>query len=366
MRRLFALLFLPACLTRPAPYESPPLPTPTQKPTAEARTEAPAPTATATAQALPEPPPKDGMPVATRGVLRREQADAILKLGDPPVVKLLEAGAEPRADLSFDLKAKEKQSTDMRMSIAMQVSQPGNASPAARLPEVSILLDLANGSRNKEGDVEVTGTVAKIAVIPQSDAEANAAKDIASALEPTKGLKVTYVVSSKGRARNLKVDAGKIPPRARQLVEQLKQSFEAMSTPLPVEPIGVGARWQVINRIQSGADVLQFTTYTLRAADKGKLELESEVVQYAAGPSFTPEGMSAPVQINEFMSRGKGASTVLLTKVAPETSAAALKGRILMTVPQGGETLVDTEVGVRFIKPGSAPAPAPAAKPKKP
>ena len=46
----------------------------------------------------------------------------------------------------------------------------------------------------------------------------------------------------------------------------------------------------------------------------------------------------------------------------------ALKGRILMTVPQGGETLVDTEVGVRFIKPGSAPAPAsaPAAKPKKP
>lgn len=368
-----SLVMVAACLTRPAPYESPPLPAPGPAKTAEPAASVSGPTPSASAAASAAAPQDqaagpDGLPVSKSGVLSAAQANAILKLGEPPVVKLLSPGSDPKTALAFDLKPKSKQTTEMRMTIAMAVSQGGAQAAPSRLPEVSVLLDVTTGSRTQEGDIGVTGEVAKVLVLPKGDAEAAVAKEIAASLEPTKGLKVTYLVSPKGRARNLSVDTAKVPARAKQMVEQLKQSFEAMSVPLPVEPIGVGARWQVISRMQSGADVLQFNTYRLLSAQDGKLELENELVQFAAGPLFTPDGMNAPVTISEFASRGKGRTTVLLSKVAPEASEAGLRGHIRMVMPNGGgEAVVDTEVGVRFQLPvGSAPKgskPAGASKP---
>lgn len=292
------------------------------------------------------------LPAATDGVLADGVADRILKTGGPPVVKLIAAGDEPREPISYALSENKKQVTGMRMNLDMTMKMGDKDVPKTTLPEIGMNLDLGTGKKDPSGDIAVSGTISKVAVLPKSDQE----KQLAKALEPVmggmKGMKIEYFVSPKGRAHDVKVTMPpKADPNAAQMLEQMKQSFDSMVAPLPEEPVGNGASWVVITRISTGADVLQYTTYKLKSRKGSKVELETTVKQFAASGTLNLPGGAGAGHISKFLSDGGGASSLDLGSLAPEKGTGNVSGSMGFEAGAVGRMNVDTKVKLEFGPP---------------
>jgi hypothetical protein len=132
-----------------------------------------------------------------------------------------------------------------------------------------------------------------------------------------------------------------------------------MVTPLPAEPVGLGARWQVISRTATGgADLLQSAIYTLKSRDGGRATLEVKLIQLAASDTIhspqMPAGMSAKVK--SFSSGGSGTTQVDLKSVAPEGGAMTLKTTMDIGVQGAGpgttdDSTVETTTAVTITRP---------------
>ena len=299
-----------------------------------------APSAAASSTAVAVPTPKDG-------VLEPAAADALLLLGAPSIVRVVDAGAAPRAVLKYDVPAGQKQSTDMRMAMELEVRASGNDLPRQKVPDLVMRLDLVATTRDAAG-VHVDGVISKVATEPKSDDEKKLAKSMGAALAGIQGLKMAYVATADGRVRDIKIAAGgAVDSAALQMLDQLKQSFDSMVVPLPTEPVGVGAVWQVVGRMKAGAEVVQFSRYTLKKKEGAVIELESEITQLAAARAMSVNGTTG--KLEEFRSTGKGSIRADLGKLVPERASGDVAGHVVSTVPGVGAMTVDTTLNLQFM-----------------
>jgi hypothetical protein len=239
----------------------------------------------------------------------------------------------------------------MAMDMTMSMAPEGAALPQkAELPTIEMALDLSSGAKEPNGDITITGVVGGIGIVAKPGPQEQLKSMLEPALSGIRGLSITYKVSPKGRARDVKVSMpGDAPPNAKQMMEQMKQSFESMVAPLPDEAIGVGAEWQVVTRVSTGADILQWTNYKLVSRDDKKVELAAVVRQLAASGTLSggqlPPGVTA--EVLAFRSSGTGASSVDLTQLAPTKGTGDVSSSI--TVSGGGQKMsIDTIVRIGF------------------
>lgn len=334
-RSALALCFLLGCDSKE--------PTPAVKP-APSASAAPAPVASNAA--IPVPTPKDG-------VVEAGAADALLTLGAPSIVRVLNAGAEPRAMLRYEVPAGSKQSTDMRMAMELEMRAAGSDLPRQKVPDLVMRLDLLAATRDAAG-VRVDGVISKVSMEPKSEEEKKLARSMGAALAGIQGLKLSYVATPEGRVRDIKIAAGAaVDSTSLQMLDQMKQSFDSMVVPLPNQPVGAGAVWQVVGRMKAGAEVLQFSTYTLRKLEPGKpsptIELDSELVQLAAARAMAVPGNGTTGKLEEFRSSGKGSIRADLGKLVPERATGDMDGHVISTVPGVGTMTVDTTMNLQFV-----------------
>ncbi len=262
--------------------------------------------------------------VAKNGVLLGGEADTFAKAGESPRVVVLEPGAAPLENLSYEFTPGAKETSVMRMDMAMKMDMGNGNLQAFPIPQIEMRFDLATAAKKEaNGDIAVTGTVTEVKVNPGKDAtQQRAADEMKKALSGINGMTMSYVVSPKGRSHDAKVDvpAG-APAEAKKIVDQMKHSLESMAAPLPEEPVGIGGKWVVVTRVSAGADILQWTTYTLKAKSGKNVELEALVKQLAASGEMSggqmPPGTSA--KITKFDSGGTGLTKMDLSRLAPET-----------------------------------------------
>jgi hypothetical protein len=261
--------------------------------------------------------------VAKNGVLLGGEADTYAKAGDTPRVVVIEPGAAPLENLSYEFTPGAKETSVMRMDMAMKMDVGNGTMQSFPIPQIEMRFDLATAAKKEaNGDIAVTGTVTEVKVNPGKDEKQQlAATEMKKALAGINGMTMSYVVSPKGRSRDAKVDvpAG-APAEAKKIVEQMKSSLESMAAPLPEEAVGIGGKWVVVTRVAAGADILQWTTYTLKSKTGKKVELEALVKQLAATGEMAggqmPPGTSA--KITKFDSGGTGFTNMDLTRLAPE------------------------------------------------
>ena len=263
---------------------------------------------TAEAPALPAPPapplrqggppsPEQGLPRASNGVLAPGAADKVLPLGGKPIVKLLEPGAEPRSDLSYALTKGASQKMSMGMDMTMGIKTQGQALPPTAIPRMTMVFDATAADKSPAGDVRVDSRLTAVSIDPNGGQQEQMARALRPQVEAMKGLGMAYWVSPKGNVRDVKLDIpATMPAAAQQLLSGMSQSFESMVTPLPAEPVGVGARWQVISRTASGgADLLQSAIYLLKSRSGSRATLEVSLVQLSARTGFYHRGRTDPV-----------------------------------------------------------------------
>lgn len=292
--------------------------------------------------------------LAPKGILRAGEADKIMKPSDPPKVVLISSGADPKAALSYDLSPKSKQRSSMKMDMTMNMTMAG-APPSmpggVKLPQIEMAIDMTTGdTKEANGEIPLTVLVSDVKLNAASEQEKQVAKMMGAQLAAMKGLKIKSIVDPKGRARDVVVEVPKdTPAEAQQMVEQMKQSMEQMVAPLPDGDVGVGAQWQVISRVATGADILQWTTYTLVKRDGSKIELDGDVHQVAANAALSgaglPPGVTADIQ--SFRSSGKGKTMLDLTTLAPILGTGDVTSSL--SVAAGSKAMqVDTSVKITF------------------
>jgi hypothetical protein len=115
-----------------------------------------------------------------------------------------------------------------------------------------------------------------------------------------------------------------IDPQMRQTLENTMQGMDQMSSPLPDEAVGIGAKWELYQQVeQNGMKVDQVTLFELVALEGDKGRLTATVTQKAGQQAINAPGMmGATAELLKLSSAGSGTIEFDLNHLVPMSSIA--------------------------------------------
>lgn len=236
-------------------------------------------------------------------------------------VKLLEAGAEPRAVLRYHVKPGDKQSALLtwkaKTEIPTAAAAPGGAAAASpSVPEISIPVDYAVQSVAANGDVTYTAVMGEPTVAQDTNTPPEMMQQMQTTFASIKGASSTWVKTSRGATKRLDTKGmSSTNALVRQMVDQFAESADIMNVELPEEAVGPGAKWEVkdTTKVQASS-VVETGNFELVSVDGDKLGTKFDLtIDAAAGKTAAaaqPNG-TASGTVNVDLSKLVGASAKL-------------------------------------------------------
>ena len=266
----------------------------------------------------------DSSAVASASASASAPASATMppQLPPPPApaewkVTLLSPGDEPRKPLRYVFHAGNKESATMDMRMVLSLTLDGAKKDMPTAP-VAMSVSLVQQSILPSGNLDYKFTLDSIDIPKDADPGFAQYRTILRQLEGTAGdMEVTP--QGKAESRGIKAPPGASDQIA-EITEQLVGALRDMMVPLPDEPVGKGAKWQVTGPFPVKPVVAARTTtctLTKIAGTKGTVDAIEEV----NGPAqsiTTPGGQRADLQ----SMKGSGTRTASfdLTKLAPTST----------------------------------------------
>lgn len=260
----------------------------------------------------------------------------------PPVLKLLEPGAEPRAPLRYAWKAPQAVAvtaagrwrvTDSSQSNGVAfptLTTPIRLVPSAKAGEVDFVFQKPSGEPGPGMPGALDTITAHILV----------------ALEGVHG---TIRLDPRGVLGSLTlypsrndpefVDGGSMQKRSLYATQMAKTVLVTGPIPFPEEPVGVGARWSVERVVPRGPlSLVQVSTYTLERVEGRKVFLSTRIgAKFDPGSGLRPEELQLEVS-------GGGRAVVDLGLPLPTTLDETLA--IAASVGRAGEPQTNHEGAV--------------------
>jgi hypothetical protein len=193
---------------------------------------------------------------------------------------------------------------------------------------------------------EVTSTVTSAQSGPGTDPAVAAALD--EQLGVLVGFRSVSVVDDRGRILRAEVDEASLAEAPAEIADLMRQLGESnqVAAPLPDEAVGVGARWQVEQRLElNGISLVQTTEYTLTAVDGPLLTLEISGGQTPTETTVELPGLEGiDVEILEWTTATTGSLIIDLTDVVPTSSVVSDARQVLDVVGEGelSQTVLST------------------------
>jgi hypothetical protein len=272
------------------------------------------------------------------------------KGGGPTQVKLISAGADPKQVLRLHPKAGDKQSLTMTMKLGMNMQMGEGQSIPMKMPPMKIAMDATVGAVSPSGDITYATVVTDASVVDDPDAMPQAAQAMKTSAAGMKGLTGSGVLTARGVVRDV---AMKVPegsdPQMRQAMDQVKESFSKAGIPLPEEPVGIGAKWEVKMPIKSqGLAISQTAEYELVSLEGDHLTAKSDLTQTAAKQKFSNPAMpNVKIDLTKMDGKGTGETVLDLGKILPTESVMDFHSDMSMSVNMGGKPQpMDTKVDV--------------------
>ncbi|HEX3760855.1 MAG TPA: hypothetical protein VHW23_19285, partial [Kofleriaceae bacterium] len=224
-------------------------------------------------------PPSAPQPSESRAAARPAQAaaqpaDGAAKPGMPsgPVelkippaqatVKLVSDGTGQKQQLRYSARPGAKQTVEVAMDFTGRQD-----TEEAVAPTIVLICDAQTGTVDKDGTADytltVTGTDARS--VPGA---ARSPDELKPALGALAGLTIAGKRGASGAAGEVTIRLDHPPDRAGDALGLIREAFPSLPV-LPVQPVGVGAKWQATTaaRIADKLDVTQVTDYEVVAHD---------------------------------------------------------------------------------------------------
>lgn len=236
-----------------------------------------------------------------------------------PTVKLLDPGATPRAPLRFEIPVGAVQTVRTRGKISNRQTVDGNEFKEEKIPAWAMTLAVTPKEALDGGKVSYEVAITKSEVDPTGVDNPLLIKAMEEQQKNLVGLKVKAVFDPRGFVSNseLIVPDGPSTEELAALFGSVRQSIDQLSFPLPEEPVGIGAKWEVrMSSRESGFVVDQTVLCQLDSADGTRRTL-TLVLNQSAKPQPIRLPTGAEAQLVSFRGRGRGTVTIDLAKLAP-------------------------------------------------
>jgi hypothetical protein len=235
-------------------------------------------------------------------------------------IKLLDPGAEPRKVLRFHPKAGDKQSMLLTMKIGMGVKMGDMPEQSIKLPAMKLVMDTTVKDVASNGDITYDIVTRDASVIEDPDVIAQVAEVMKNAAGGMKGIGGQGIVSSRGISKGTDIKAPEgADPQVTQFVEQMKEIMSRVASPLPEEPVGAGAKWEIKMPIKSqGMNLNQTATYQLVSVDGDRGAAKTSVTQTASNQKIpNPMMPGTKVDLTRLTGNGTGEVSFDLAQLLP-------------------------------------------------
>jgi hypothetical protein len=240
---------------------------------------------------------------------------------NPVKIELLGAGAEPRRELKFRPTANSKQTMTMTMGMSMEMTVGETPIPKTPIPKMMLKIDALVQRVDPSGDIYCSFGYNDIRAIADKDASPEALAAMQKSLKSMVGTKIDLVVGSDGQMKRKNLSLPKnIDPTIKQSLAQFDRSIEQISTPLPAEKIGLGAKWRVNNSIQvSGIKFDRSSTYEVVEINDTGMTVKATISQSAPPQDLPIPGAEkdAKGKIVSLVSSGEGKYAIRFDSLLP-------------------------------------------------
>lgn len=258
-----------------------------------------------------------------------------------PRVRLLAPGRAPLRPLRYKTSAGQKGQMTMSLTMAMEMSLGAQTLPATNLPEMRYAMDYQITSVSAAGDIRYEFSLKNPEVIAGPGVAAPVLEAMRSAIDKMKGLRGHAVVTSRGVTR----EADMVMPEGadaalRQLVDGMRQTFRQISAPFPEEPVGVGAKWETVQRLnQNGVSLDQTAVSELTSLEKDQGRIAVLVSakaepQQVQSPNLPP---GARMDLASLDAKGDGETAFDLGKMVPSSARVKTHTEMKATILVGQE-----------------------------
>lgn len=269
----------------------------------------------------------------------------------PPQLTLISPGTGDLQPRRLKLAVGQSQAIRMTMDVKAFLKIADQSPTPMPVPKTTIQLDSLVDEVLANGDVSYHVTYNKISVDPIQGMDPAMAAGMRQVFEGIEGLRINMVSDDRGSVRSLEiVPPAKMDAQLRLILEQLSQQFtqsmNQMSVLLPIEPIGVGARWQVKSAMEvSGIKFEQTVTYTLNEIQGDRLKVAADLSQTA--PEQEIQAAGAPgVKLKRLTTTGNGQMEIPLDRPLPDRGSIKVQSNSELAGPGVGAIKTDTTVEV--------------------
>jgi hypothetical protein len=249
--------------------------------------------------------------------------------------ELLAEGKAPRQALRYTGAAGERA---LHITVRMDSREFAGETwtPWGTLPEIRYGLALRREAA--QGGLEVRGLDIAVAEPAAAAPEVTEyVKRVAAELsrryrDQVQGRRASATIDARGRIEVLEPVAGGQPPPGAHTRQEMLQILAESVVPLPEEPVGVGARWQVTMLMRRGAGMVnQVGTYELLdIAKDGTWRIRAALVQDGEHQTISapelPAGFSA--ELLALVWRAEGEVTVAPASLTPSAGTLAVEYRV--------------------------------------
>lgn len=243
-------------------------------------------------------------------------------------IRLLSSGAAPRRVIRYHFRAGTAVTWRMKMKTTMAMSLGSRQLIRTALPTSQTFMATRVRSVDARRRASVEVRVTRVAVQPSGGVAPAQMALFKRTLQGLVGFRGTSLVTPRGvveRAR-FHYPAG-MTAQSRQIVQGLEQQMRQLTTQLPAQPVGVGARWRV--RIPIKGPPMRFVsvlTYRLLRRTRDSVQVALSLTGFAppqriAYPGKAIAGMR--LWLRNMTAHGKGRMTFSLDRPAVSGSLTA-------------------------------------------
>lgn len=279
-----------------------------------------------------------------------------VKADQTPVVKLADAGAEPRRKLRLALVKGSKLRAALTLKFGIQLEAEGKPLPSNVIPPIRVDLTTTVTEVRANGDARIAFGYERIEVVDDGTAEKAVIDQVrASGIDKLANVKGETTITPRGVSVDSSIDVpDDLPPTLKQVVDQLSQQTGNLTVPFPEEAVGVGAKWNATTSTKAGGVKTKLVlAYGLRQLDGDQYVLDLSYEQTAEPQKADFPGLPAgtTVQLQDLLIKGKGDLAGMLASPFPARSALLAAGTVnldVISAKEKGKLLQRLNLDVKF------------------
>lgn len=258
---------------------------------------------------------------------------------EKPLVTLLDSGIEPRTLLRYKPAKGQREALEMTMVMNMTMKMNDFDMPAMKMPTMRMRMEVQITDVAANGDFTYHGSITRAEVLRAAGQQEEVFEAMQQQMAGFTDLEFTAVCTDRGETRSFEVKIPEdSPPQVRPMFESMRQSIQQMTTPLPLEPVGMGASWSALTsfKVAEIKSDLQ-AEFALAAIDGdafiARITMKQTVdSQEVKSPLLPPE---VKVRIVKSDASGTGETAASTRFFAPTSSYANVRSSTETEIEQG-------------------------------